>query len=348
MVQKELELLCIGNALVDIFAFADEEIVIRNGITQSVQHVEFEKIRDILSELKDHDTVMSSGGGAANVAKIAGFLGAEVCFTGTIGGIDGTDNPGQLFTRDLNAAGVKLRLSLKSSPTGVCLYLRTGGKIRIAASPSAALELSESDISEKDLQKAAVVVIDGFILNRSALVYRILSLADRYGTVAALDLSSVSIAAEYAKEIAEYTSQHSLILFMNEAEAKAFYGRNRNKESETGNEALFFQEACEFLKSLTAGKSFPIIVVKLGERGAVCFAGGTVYRAETPAIFPLESTGAGDAFCAAFLTAWVRKKTPAECAALGNKAARIVLEVAGTGVEREQFKSIVRQLNFLV
>jgi len=342
MAVNELDLLCIGNALVDVFAFADEQVLVRHGITRPVQHVKFEKIKNILSELKDRDTVFSSGGGAANVAKIAGFLGAEVCFTGATGDAEGKepDTFGRLFEKELNAAKVKLRLSLKSSPTGVCLYLRTGKEIRIAASPSAALELTENDISEEDLRKAKVVVIDGFILHRQDLVRRILDLADKYGNAVALDLSSVSIAGEHAAEIAEYARQYPLILFMNEAEAEAFFREIRNEESGMGNDDPPPEELYNFFSSLTAGKPFPIIVVKLGERGAICFAGGTIYRAETTAVLPKDTTGAGDAFCAAFLTAWIRNKALPECAALGNKAARMVLDATGTKVDGSAFKNI--------
>ena len=337
MAQKELDLLCIGNALVDVFARADEQTLARHGITRPVQHVEYEIINKILSELGSKDLVLSSGGGAANVAKIAGFLGAELCFTGSVGEVKEPDTFGRLFIKELSNAGVKLRLSLKPSPTGVCLYVRTGDETRIAASPSAALELTENDIVEEDLQKASVVVIDGFILNRSGMVRRILDLADKYGTVIALDLSSISIASEYAAEISEYARRHSLILFMNEAEAEAFYKETRKDNS-------LFPEMCEFFESLTAGKRFPIIVVKLGARGALCFAEGKTQRFETQALVPADSTGAGDAFCAAFLSAWVWDKALPECAVFGNKAAGIVLGATGTKVEKEAFGNLVQLL----
>ena len=50
------------------------------------------------------------------------------------------------------------------------------------------------------------------------------------------------------------------------------------------------------------------------------------------AVIPMDNTGAGDAFCAGFLTGWVRRKTISECAALGNKAAGIILNVIGTKI----------------
>ena len=381
MTADKLEILCIGNALVDVFVQGDEQLCVRLGISEAVQHVEIEKLHEILNALKvptvqkkplthpEFTTV--SGGGAANVAKIAGLLGAKAGFIGALGRGEAGDRSfqgdefGRLFENDLSTAGVKLYLPLKSSPTGLCLFLRAGSETYIIAAPSAALKLSESDISEEELKKAGVVVIDGFMLDRPGMVDHILRLTDRYGTTAAIDLSSAAIAREKVLEILDYARQYSLILFMNDTEAEAFCeglkargigiqdlglamdedGQGQSLLSaERRKPGSSFRRICTFFQALTSGKRFPIIVVKLGERGAFIFSDGTIMRAETTAKIPGETTGAGDAFCAAFLTAWVRNKPLSECAALGNKAARIVLNAAGTQVDGKALQSTARQL----
>ena len=345
---------CVGNALVDVFAQADGQFFARHGLTEPVQHIEIEKLKEILSELPNYRAIsggaqkpharhracfftegntacppenlspvkMVSGGGAANVAKIAGFLGVKVSFTGAIG----NDEFGRFFKKNLAAAGVKLRLSKKLSPTGICLMLRNeAGETSIAASPSAALELSESDISGEELRKARVVLIDGFMLDKSALALNVLRLAGRNGTVAAIDLSSPGIAREYAQEIASLAKQHPLILFMNEAEAEAFCDGLKSEMQET------------FLKN---NADFPIIVVKLGQGGAICYSGGKIIRAETQAVTPVDATGAGDAFCAGFLAAWIKNKAPGECAAFGNMAAKTVLGAEGSQADKKALKTL--------
>jgi sugar/nucleoside kinase (ribokinase family) len=70
---------------------------------------------------------------------------------------------------------------------------------------------------------------------------------------------------------------------------------------------------------------FPIIVIKLGGRGALAVTGGSVYREETIALDLQSAAGAGDAFCAAFLSAWIRKKSIPECLAFGNRIAGKIL-----------------------
>ena len=342
MTAKEFDLLCIGNALVDVFADGDEHSFARYGLHYPAMHIEMEKLKTILSDLGG-GTVITSGGGAANAAKIAGFLGARVCFIGAVGReqTNETAEPdefGKLFIKDLSAAGVKLKLSLKPSPTGICLYLKAGAVTRIAASPSAALLLTEGDINENEIQKARLVLIDGFMLGRPGLVQQLLALAAKSGAAAALDLSSKAIASEHAMECLEYAENQNLILFMNEAEAASFHKAVTSGKTETfreGKENKKFppRETYKFFQSLTEGKKFPIIVVELGARGAICFAEGAVHQADTRALIPKDSAGAGGAFCAAFLAAWLRNKTISECAALGNKAAGIILNATGTQVK---------------
>jgi len=143
MAAKEFDLLCIGNALVDVFTRVDGQTALRFGITRSVQHIKIEKLKELLNECNTappkqafhsvtissgggakkpharrracssdkcstappretfHSTVFSSGGGAANVAKIAGLLGANVCFTGSV---CSHDKFAQFFEDDLLSA----------------------------------------------------------------------------------------------------------------------------------------------------------------------------------------------------------------------------------------------------
>ena len=319
MTESEFDLFCVGNAIVDVFVKDAEQVHLSYGLTEPVQHVEIELIEKIISRF-DEKTVVS-GGGAANVAKIAAFIGAKTCFAGSIG----SDNFGKLFEKDLTEAGVKLKTHRKTLPTGICLILRTNGESRIAASPSASLELSENDINGEDIKRAKLIVIDGFMLERRSLIGHILRLAALREKPVAIDLSSPYLAAKMAKTIEEYCGQYRVILFMNEDEAKAFY-KSLNPDGGQGINSFF--------KSFTARGAWPVVVVKQGSRGAVCFAGGEMRQSETAALTPVDATSAGDAFGAGFLTAWAKGKPLAECAALGNKTAALVLGMEGSQVKK--------------
>jgi sugar/nucleoside kinase (ribokinase family) len=368
------ELLCIGNAIVDVFAASDSRTLDRLGIGEPVQHIERAAAEKILAELGAGDSalsrgaasgraegapVFSSGGGAANVAKIAALLGAGAAFAGCVG----DDRLGAVFTEDLRSAGVVTLLTKGKERTGVCLVLgRAEGETRIAASPGAALEFTGADINEKMIQNAGALVLDGYVLERRPLVRRVLELADKYGTPLALDAASVFQIRERAAEILQYCRNYPIILFMNADEAIAFYHVLRKDGDEAGNvrgpgsnpgeqqreerekEKLILEEICPIFKILTKGELFPIIVIKLGGRGALALARGELYREETFTLVPKNSIGAGDAFCAAFLSSWLRGKSLSEGLSLGNKVAGKILEAPGTQIESGKLKTFAKFL----
>jgi sugar/nucleoside kinase (ribokinase family) len=184
-----------------------------------------------------------------------------------------------------------------------------------------------------------VVVLDGYLLDRQPLVRRILSLADRFGVPVALDVASVFRVKEKTEEILQYSRNYPLIIFMNADEAIAFYQTLRKDKGdyeirgEREKADWIIREVCPVFQIITGAELFPVIALKLGSRGAVIVAGGAIYRAETFPVVPRDNIGAGDAFCAAFLAGWLRGKSIAESAALGNKVAREVLDVPGTRID---------------
>jgi sugar/nucleoside kinase (ribokinase family) len=336
-------LLCIGNPLVDVFIEVEKSLVERYGILGPVQHIERETAEKILNEPSIDYTkaVKSSGGGAANVAKIAAMLGMKSVFSGCVG----KDELAEIFEREMAEAGVFSVLTKSNEKTGLCFACGVGGETRFAASPGASLDLTEADVGDELIHSAEVVVVDGFILDRRPLVQHILMKASRRGIPVALDAASVFQVKRKAEEILTYSRNFPLFVFMNADEAIAFFNTIRKSRDEEPNlaekekEAIILRDVCPMLKIITDGELFPIIVVKLGGRGAIVVAGGNVYREETFAITPRNTVGAGDAFCAAFLSAWIKDKSLSECAALGNKVARAILEVPGTHIKSGKLKS---------
>jgi len=348
------ELLCVGNAIVDVFATVDSAWLDKRGITAPAQHIPHGEARRLLGELGGLEgVVFSSGGAAANVAKIAAMLNTGAAFAGCVGGAseDARDDLAAVFENDIRRAGVVPFLSTGGEGTGLCFVFNCGeAETRIAASPGASLELTEASLREDLFAGAEAVVLDGYMLDRRPLVQRILQLAGDYGLPIALDVASVFQIREKTEDILHYSRNYPLIVFMNADESIVFYNTIRKGDDkievtdEREKEALILQEICPVLKCITEGEIFPVIVIKLGGRGAVVLAGGTVYREETFTIIPRNTVGAGDAFCAAFLTAWIRGKPIRECAALGNKVARKILEVPGTRVSADKLKSFAKML----
>jgi sugar/nucleoside kinase (ribokinase family) len=352
LVSNNNELLCIGNPIVDVFIDVDFFFAQRHGIIEPVQHISRDKVEAILREgagngsIDFEKTVKSSGGGAANVAKIAAMLGMNAAFSGCVG----NDDLAAIFDEEIKNAGVSANYIKSNEKTGICFACNVNGELRFAACPGAALELTENDIGEELISNAEVVVVDGYILDRRQLVQHILMKASRKGIPVALDAASVFQIKSKAEEILTYSRSFPLFIFMNADEAIAFYNtvrKTRDEEvvlSDKEKEVIIRRDVCPMLKIITDGEIYPIVVVKLGGRGALVVAGGNIYHEDTFAITPRNTVGAGDAFCAAVLAAWIRGKSLSECAALGNKVAREILEVPGTHIKSGKLKTFAKIL----
>ena len=84
-------------------------------------------------------------------------------------------------------------------------------------------------------------------------------------------------------------------------------------------------EAILYTGSATLEESIPcwrerqaVTIIKLGNQGAVWLAPDRDLHVRAPKVKPVDTTGAGDAFNAGFLVAWMRGKTAKECLKLGN------------------------------
>jgi sugar/nucleoside kinase (ribokinase family) len=78
-------------------------------------------------------------------------------------------------------------------------------------------------------------------------------------------------------------------------------------------------------------ESYPVVALKLGAAGAIAAAAdGRRVRVAARPTEVVDSTGAGDAFCAGFLTRWLRGGDLEECALCAvTAAARATAQVGG-------------------
>lgn len=80
------------------------------------------------------------------------------------------------------------------------------------------------------------------------------------------------------------------------------------------------------------GRHFPVVALKCGGDGALLAMDGVVIALPSPRVDVVDTTGAGDAFNAGFLDAWLNRASPAEClAAAIGAGSRSVQAAGGTG-----------------
>ncbi|MCW4035226.1 MAG: carbohydrate kinase family protein, partial [Candidatus Bathyarchaeota archaeon] len=72
-----------------------------------------------------------------------------------------------------------------------------------------------------------------------------------------------------------------------------------------------------------------VVAVKLGNRGCYVFDGKEGFTVEAFKVNAVDTTGAGDAFCAGFLYGLLKQKDLYECGRLGNFVASRCVEKMG-------------------
>ncbi len=306
-----MEIVGIGNALMDVIAFVDDDFAPSLGFhNNATLRVGRDRLEGLLASLAD--TVSSAGGGAANTARVAALLGQRASFCGAVG----DDALGRAYRDELEAAGVVPRLSASPASTGVfCALVRPDGGRTLLVSPSAALDLVLLPPPSDLFKPGAILYLEGFLLRDKAFFMACVEGGRRAGMRVALDLGSLSLVRAQRDFLLELLPSGLDFVFANEDEFCALA-------------ELPFAEALDLLAD--AG---PALVVKLGERGAVYAKGGDRCESPVRAQRPVDDTGAGDAFAAGFLVGVDRGYPPERCLRLGNRIAEEVLRVPGLLVE---------------
>jgi ribokinase len=341
-----MDILGIGNALLDIFWFSDDESALSLGIHPNhASHISPARLDEIL--LAVPNPIFVSGGSASNAMKAAAELGMNASFIGCLGMENReTDQWGEIFAADLAAAGVHCHFQRKNRPTGRCLVIwMPGGMKSIACAPSAATGLRAEDIDPAFVAQAKTILLDGQILRNAEVANHVAILARTHEIPLAIDMASRDIATTCTDTLAELLEKNKVTLLMNEDEAESFaraiepsLGSLRKKMADFADER---DPVNGVFSALTAKDDhYPCIVEKRGARGARAWTAGKRYVAETERVEAvLDDTGAGDVFDGAFLTALLREADIPGALAFANRVARGTLRVPGTRLDPDEITS---------
>jgi sugar/nucleoside kinase (ribokinase family) len=277
-------------------------------------------------------------GEAAYVAKTAALLQQNVIFWGNAG----DDDLSAIAENKLQNYGIKTHIK-KSGLTSLHFEIAQSTNLRkIFFAGETFSHLPEEPLPEDLLSRSACIMLESTLLKNPLTIQRILQHAAHFGIPVGLDVGSVLQVREHTEAILQYSRNYPLIIFMNADEVIAFYHNIRktldgnvlrDKQNLKEKETFILKDVCHALKFITGGEIFPIIVIKLGNRGSIVLAGGIMYHAKTFVAMSSMSSGSSmpssgekpktcSAFNAAFLCAWMQEKHIKKCAAFANKVAK--------------------------
>ena len=159
--EKSYHVTAIGNAIVDVMAFADDAVITTQGMRKGTMQLIDQARGDTLYAAMGSG-IEVSGGSAANTLAGMASMGAKTAFIGKVAG----DELGKIFRHDLRAVGVDFDSTVATGEagTGRCLILVTpDGQRTMNTYLGAAGVLNADDIDEALIAKSHVLYTEGYM-----------------------------------------------------------------------------------------------------------------------------------------------------------------------------------------
>jgi len=307
-----IDVLGIGNAIVDVLAHAGEDVLAEQGLVKGSMTLVDAPTADALYAAMPPG-VECSGGSSANTMAGAAALGARAAFIGRVR----DDQLGQVFAHDIRAAGVRFECAPATDgpSTARCLVMVTPDAQRTMGTYlGAATELAPRDIDPALVRSAAITYVEAYLWDRPSAkdaVRRAIALAHDAGRRVALSLSDPFCVERHRDELRRLVDEEVDILFANEQEAISLYGG---------------PGVDEVVERVRAASRPGIAALTRSELGSVVVADGQTHVvAAEPVPEVVDTTGAGDLYAAGFLWGLTRGLDLRSCAVAGSVAAAAVI-----------------------
>jgi sugar/nucleoside kinase (ribokinase family) len=309
MSEATLDIIGIGNAIVDVQARADDAFLSGRGLDKGAMRLIDAEEAEALYDAMGPGTE-SSGGSAGNTCAVAAALGARVGYLGKVA----ADALGRVFAHDIRAAGVHFPTPPLEggAPTARCLILVTpDGQRTMNTFLGAAVHFAEGDADPAEVARAGILYLEGYLFDPPAAqaAFRAAArAAHAAGRRVALTLSDPFCVHRHRDAFREFVRKEADILFANEAEILALY------------ETEDFAEAARQVATEVS-----LAALTRSERGSVLLAGGERHEIAAAPAQVVDTTGAGDAYAAGVLAALARGLPLPECGRWGSVAAAEII-----------------------
>jgi sugar/nucleoside kinase (ribokinase family) len=328
MADTRLDVLCIGNAIVDVIAATDDAFLQAEGLDKgSMRLIDAEEATRLYGKMGPGREI--SGGSAGNTAAGIAMLGGKAGFVGQVA----DDQLGEVYAHDVRSIGVEFTtptLPAGTMPTARSLVLVTPDAQRTMNTfLGAAQYLDTAKLDESQVRDAAILYLEGYLYDPEtprAAMERAIEVAHQAGRRVAFTLSDSFCVDRHRDGFNQLIDDRKVdILFANEDEIVSLTG-------ESG-----FDAAVE-----SASKRVKLLVVTRSEQGAIAVENGR--RVDVPAepvAQVVDTTGAGDLFAAGFLAGIAQGRDLEQSLRIGAIAAAEVISHYGARPEAD-LKALVK------
>jgi len=287
MPASEIDVLGIGNAIVDVIARTDDAFLTKQGLVKGTMAlIDSGRAESLYGQMGPG--LEMSGGSVANTIAGVASLGGSGAYIGKVG----EDQLGRVFAHDLRSIGVRFATptSAQGPATARCLILVTEDAQRTMNTfLGACVELGPEDIDE--------ALIDGA------------DIAHKAGRKVSLSLSDPFCVERHRADFRALVHHHIDILFANEIEICSLY------------------ETKDFSAAMAAvrGECDIAVLTRSAHGSVIVTPRESIAVPAAPVAKVIDTTGAGDLYASGFLYGLTHGKALADCGKLGSLCAAEII-----------------------
>jgi sugar/nucleoside kinase (ribokinase family) len=320
MNSASIDVVGIGNAIVDVIAHAEDAFLAREALVKGTMTLIDGARAEALYRMMG-PAIETSGGSAGNTMAGIASLGGKGAFIGKVR----DDLLGQVYRHDITAIGVRFDTESTTSGPGTarCLILVTpDGQRTMNTYLGASIEFGPADIDPDLIAAAGITYLEGYLFDppRAQEAFRkAAAVAHAAGCRVALSLSDPFCVARHRAAFRDLVDGHVDILFANQAEICSLY--------ETDD----FAVAAAAVRGRVA-----IAALTRSAAGSVVLAAGAEHHiAAAPVTRVVDTTGAGDLYASGFLYGLTRDLPLPTCGEIGSLCAAEIISHFGARPEVE-------------
>ncbi len=323
---KSYKVVGIGNAIIDILAYVDDEFLKKNNIKKGVMNlISSERSKELLKGIKISKKV--AGGSAANTIVGLSQLGLDTSYIGKVN----NDLLGEFFINELNKNHVTFnnlnKIILNNLATGHCIVLVTPDGERTMNTYLGITEfLSKDDLDIDILNNCEWIYLEGYrydgVDSQLAFELAINETKKSRGKIA-LSLSDPFCVDRHRKKFLDIIENGIDLIFCNEKELMSL------TEESNLNSALTkcTEYSCE-------------VVCTVAEKGVMIKKEVSWINVPTDRVKIVDTTGAGDLFATGYLYGILNGHDPERSAFFANQCAGQIIQILGCRLDSQKLSDL--------
>ncbi len=309
-----MEILGIGNAIVDVICKVDENFLTQNNLSKGNMKLIFDEkeFKKLTSNLKIEKTI--SGGSVANSVVGLAQLGNKVGFIGKVS----DDDLGNKYEIGLKNENVNYIYKKKKEvlPTGTCLILITPDSERTMCTfLGIAGKINDNDVNKEAIKKSKIIFLEGYLWDEGQ-PKKAFNKAIENSNKVAMTLSDKFCVDRHKPHFFDLVKNKLNITFANEDEIKSLI--------DTQN----FNDVIQFGKQIKK-----LLIITRGKKGAVSINGDVVTEIDAKKNLNIvDLTGAGDLFACGYLHGYLNNLSQKECLEKGTEMSSKIIQQIGARI----------------